>query len=76
MPDYSVKIRKKLRKNTKDKSKTEIWAEIKNMHTGITMNKLIWWKDNNGIYHDGTVDLPADLREIVDNAWIERCRKW
>ena len=75
MPEYTIKIRKKLRKNTKDKSKTEIWAEIKNIRTGITMNKLIWWKDNNGIYHDGTVDLPTDLRKIVDNAWIERCRR-
>ena len=42
----------------------------------MTMNKLIWWEDNEGIFHDGTPGLPVDLREMVDNAWIEKSRKW
>jgi hypothetical protein len=40
------------------------------------MNKLIWWQDENGVFHDNTPNLPVHLRKMIDNAWIETKRKW
>ena len=76
MSCYNVEINKKLSEDKEGNIKTEIWAEIKDKCKGTTMNKLIWWQDDEGIFHDGTLDLEAELREEVDNAWIEKSRKW
>ena len=76
MLDHTIEIYRKLKKDKKCNSKTEIWVEIKDICMGTTTNKRIWWEDENGIYHDGTLDLPVELRKIVDNAWIEKGRKW
>jgi len=73
---YEIKINRKLKNGTEGDNQKEIWAEITNKETSTTMNKLIWWQDKNGVYHDGTPNLPAHLRELVDNAWIEKSRKW
>jgi len=76
MSDYEIEINKLLKKNKSGNTKTEIWAKITDRETCKTMNKLIWWEDDDGIYHDGTLDLPIELRGDVDNAWIEKSRKW
>ncbi|MCK4416114.1 MAG: hypothetical protein KAU84_03085 [Thermoplasmatales archaeon] len=76
MSGYKIKINRLLKDGERGNIKTEIWAEITNRETSTTMNKLIWWQDENGIYHDGTPNLPVHLREMVDNAWIEKSRKW
>ncbi len=76
MLDYTIEIYRKFKKDKKFNSKAEIWAEINDICKGITTNKRIWWEDETGIYHDGTLELPVELREIVDNAWIEKSRKW
>ena len=76
MPDYDINIQRQKKEKEDGSFKTEIWAEIIAKSSGETTNKLIWWEDENGIYHDGTIDLPAELRELVDNAWLEKKRKW
>jgi len=76
MSDYNIEIRRKLKEGKKGNIKTEIWAEIRDMSTGTIMNKLIWWEDDDGVYHDGTPNLSTELREHIDNAWIEKSRKW
>ena len=76
MPDYNIEITRMIKEGDRGNLKTEIWAEIKNKETNTTMNKLIWWEDEDGAYHDGTPGLPTELREKVDNAWIEKSRKW
>jgi hypothetical protein len=75
MSGYKIKINKLLKNGEKGNKKTEIWAEITNKETNTTMNKLIWWQDENGAIHDGTPNLPVHLRELVDNAWLEKRRK-
>ena len=74
MSAYKIKINKLLKESERG-NKTEIWAEITNKETQTTMNKMIWWQDENGVFHDGTPSLPSHLRELVDNAWIEKKRK-
>jgi hypothetical protein len=76
MSCYNIEINKKLRENRVGEIKTEIWAEIEDKCKGTTMKKLIWWQDDEGIFHDGTLDLEVELREEVDNVWIEKSRKW
>ena len=76
MSDYDINIKRLLKKSEKGNIKTEIWAEITNRKTHVAMNKRIWWKDDDGVFHDGTPGLPVDLRDDVDNAWIEKSRKW
>jgi hypothetical protein len=76
MSCYKVDINKKLLEGQSGKIKTEIWAEIEDQSTGQTMIKRIWWEDDEGIYHDGTLDLDVNLREEIDNAWLEKRRKW
>lgn len=75
MPNYNIEIHRKLREGKEGSIKTEIWAEITDMITGTTMNRRIWWEDDDGVYHDETPDLPIELRDVVDNAWIEKSRK-
>ncbi len=75
MSEYTIKI-KKILKEEKGKIKTEIWTDIQNKETGKTITKRIWWKDDQGIYRDGTGELPSQFRESVDNIWIEKSRKW
>jgi len=53
----------------------EIWAKILNMSTGETMDVCIWWKDDKGRIHDESPKLPVELRDVVDNAWIESYHK-
>jgi len=76
MSGYKIKINKFLKNAEAGNEKTEIWAEITNNETKTTMNKLIWWQDENGIIHDGTTNLPSHLRGLVDNAWLEKKRKF
>lgn len=76
MPSYHVNIKRLLKESTKGKAKTEIWAEITDKDTCKKMNKRIWWRDEDGIFHDETPTLPVELRGPVDNAWIEKSRKW
>ena len=73
MTNYEIEINEIL-KNDLDKNKKKgIWAKIKNIKTGEIINKRIWWKDHEGIIHDGTIDLPVKLRDRIDNAWFEYC---
>jgi len=74
MPNFDVIIKKFLKERKKGDVNTEIWAEITDLETCKTIMKRIWWKDDNGIMHDGTTDLPTNLRDLVDNAWIDSKR--
>jgi hypothetical protein len=74
--NYNVDIKRKIIHNIGEDIKTEIWAEITDKETCTTMNKRIWWKDDNGVQHDETPTLPAEVRNAVDNAWLEKKRKW
>jgi hypothetical protein len=76
MPNYKVDIKKLFKESTSGDQRTEIWAKITNLDDASTMNKRIWWEDDNGVQHDETPNLPTDVREAVDNAWIEKSRKW
>jgi hypothetical protein len=76
MSNYHVNIKRLLKQSTSGGKKTEIWAEITDKKTCTTMNRRIWWRDDDGIFHDETPDLPAEVRSYVDNAWIEKSRKW
>jgi len=76
MSEYDVNIKRLLKEGETGNIKTEIWAEITNKNTCETMNRRIWWKDDNGIFHDGTPKLPVEFRDAVDNAWIEKSRRW
>lgn len=76
MSDYDIKINKLLKVDRDGTIKTEIWTKIKDKKTFKTISKRIWWEDDEGIYHDETPDLPIDLRKDIDNAWIEKSRKW
>lgn len=75
MPDYDIENHKLLVEGKDGVTKTEILAEITDREDCKTMKRRIWWEDD-GVYHDGVSDLPIELREIVDNAWIEKSRKW
>jgi len=76
MTNYDIKIERLLKESKKSNVKPEIWAEITNLDIGKTIKKRIWWKDDDGVFHDGTPGLPIHLRDGVDNAWIEQSRKW
>ena len=71
MTNYEIEINEILKDNLDKNKKNGLWAKIKNLKTGEIMNKRIWWVDQNGIYHDGTINLPVKLRGLVDNAWLE-----
>ena len=76
MSEYDINIKRLLKEGETGNIKTEIWAEITNLDTSKTMIKRIWWKDDDGVFHDGTPGLPIHLRDAVDNAWIEKSRRW
>ena len=75
LTNYEIEINEILKNDLVDTKKIGIWAKIKNLKTGEIINKHIWWKDSDGIMHDGTLELPVKLRDLVDNAWIEYKRK-
>jgi hypothetical protein len=54
----------------------EIWAKIQDIETNELKESLIFWEDEQGVYHDEMVQLTADIRNAIDNAWIEKRRKW
>ena len=76
MSDYDVNISRMFRKTNNGMDRTEIWAEITDKNSCETLRKRIWWEDDDGVHHDETPTLPVDLRESVDNAWLEKKRKW
>ena len=76
MSEYDINIKRLLKEGEKGNIKTEIWAEITNRSTCETINRRIWWEDDDGVFHDGAPNLPMELRGDVDNAWIEKSRKW
>ncbi len=76
MTDYKVEIDRVIKKGFEGKDKTEIWAKIKNNKTSETEKILIWWEDEHGVFHDETPNLPIEIRDVVDNAWIEKRRQW
>ena len=76
MPDYNVNIKRLIKESSKGSNKTEIWAEITDNKTCKTINRRIWWEEENGTFHDETPTLPIEFRKAVDNAWIEKSRKW
>ena len=76
MPDYYIGITRYTTNAEIYDPETEIWTEITDRETCKTITKRIWWEDDEGVYHDETPSLPIELREDVDNAWIEKSRKW
>ena len=72
MSDYHIDICKKENPGGVGKAKTEIWAEILDKANGTTTTRLIWWEDRDGSFHDETPYLPAELRDHIDNAWIQK----
>ena len=76
MTDYKIEIDRVIKEDATGSEKTEIWATITNRDTNETTDKLVWWEDDNGIFHDETPNLPIEIRDLVDNAWIEKKRQW
>jgi hypothetical protein len=66
--NYDINIR--FEQNKDEKFKEEIWADIYNPIKDEFIKKLIWYKDENGLIHDESSNLPIKFRDIVDNAWI------
>ncbi|MDG6218882.1 MAG: hypothetical protein QCI00_05535 [Candidatus Thermoplasmatota archaeon] len=73
MHEYAINIYKK-KKSVTTHHLDEIWARVQNVKTGESNDFCIWYKDDEGIIHDETPNLPTKLRGLVDNAWIESCR--
>jgi hypothetical protein len=71
LTNYEIEINEILKNDPDNNKKIGIWAQIKNTKTGEIINKRIWWKDHEGIFHDGTIDLPISIRDLIDNAWFE-----
>ena len=65
-----MKIRLKYPEKNSNNIKEEIWAEIFNNKNDKILKKLIWWRDDKGVYHDESPKLPIKFRGIVDSAWI------
>ena len=61
MSEYDVNIKRLLKEGKKGDIKTEIWAEITNKKTYVTMNTRIWWEDEDGVFHDETSELPVEF---------------
>ena len=76
MPGYDIEIHKLLKEGKDGSIKTEIWTKITDKQTYKTISKRIFWEDDDGVYHDETPSLPAELRGRIDNVWIEKSRKW
>jgi hypothetical protein len=75
LTDYKIEIKEILKKDCENNKESGIWVNITDLETRKTMKKRIWWKNRDGIMHDGTTDLPVNIRDLVDNAWIEYSRK-
>ena len=73
--DYDVKIRIVCPDDDNEKVKEEIWVDIFNSNDDNILKELIWWKDDRGISHDESSNLPIKFRDIVDNAWISSIKK-
>jgi hypothetical protein len=71
LTNYKIEINEILEDDFDNTKKSGIWAKIKNLKTGEIINKHIWWRDKDGIMHDGTIELPVKLRNLVDNAWLD-----
>lgn len=76
MDSRMVEVSRVIKEGIEGREKTEIWAKITDKNTKKTRDTLIWWEDDDGTFHDETPNLPADLRDKVDNAWIEKRRHW
>ena len=76
MTEYKVELDRILKKDVEGKAKTEIWAKILNLDTKEQTETLVFWQDEQGVFHDETPNIPADMRDAVDNAWIEKRRIW
>lgn len=76
MTDFDVNIKRLLKESESGDVKTEIWAEIINKETCSTTNERIWWEEDDGTIHDETPNLPIELRNKIDNAWLEKKGKW
>ena len=76
MTDYDIEIKKLVNKGTNDMLKTEIWAILTERKTGKKITQRIWWEDDEGVYHDGVAALPVEIRDSIDNAWLEKSRRW
>ena len=50
MSEYDVNIKRLLKESERGNIKTEIWAEITNRDTCKTMNRWIWWEDDDGVF--------------------------
>ena len=61
MSEYDVNIKRLLKEGKKGDIKTEIWAEITNKKTYVTMNTRIWWEDEDGVFRDETSELPVEF---------------
>ncbi len=71
MTNYKIEINEILEDDFDNTKKSGIWAKIKNLKSGEIINKHIWWRDKDGIMHDGTIELPVKIRNLVDNAWLD-----
>jgi hypothetical protein len=76
MDGYEVNLTKTIKNGIDGKSKTEIWAHIKRIDSPEITNKLVYWEDEQGHFHDETPKLSIELRTLIDNAWIEKKRNW
>ena len=76
MDSCMVKIHRVFKEGITGRNKTEIWARFYDKNSNETKQSLIWWEDDEGIFHDETPNLPFHLRNLVDNAWIEQSRQW
>ena len=76
MKNYKIDIFRINKRDTNNINKSEIWAKITNKITNNIIEKRIFWIDKNGIINDDSVKLPPNIRDLVDNAWIEKCSKW
>jgi hypothetical protein len=76
MDSQMVEINRIIKEGIAGKPKTEIWAEFIDPYTNKIKKTLIFWEDDDGTFHDETPNLPIHLRDLVDNAWIEKRRHW
>ncbi len=70
--DYEVEINRALKKETKDKTKIELCGKTTSRNIKKITNDCIWWKDDDGMFHDETPQLPIKIREDADNIRIEK----
>ena len=76
MNAYNILLDRICKEDFQGNKKTEIWARIQDIETKEEKETLIFWQDEQCIYHDETPNMPADLRSAIDNAWIDKRRIW